>query len=103
MVNSSRLLLLKLLYMLLVNMLLLLNLLLVNLIQLLNLLLVLQNLLLLNLIQLLPVVAQPDDVNSTVRLLALFDNYITELDVAQMFSLKHTMLLSQSIARRGYK
>jgi hypothetical protein len=67
----------------------LLNLLLVNIIQLLNLLLVLQNLLLLNLLQ--------SDwwPHSTTTL--------QNLMMAQMFSLKHMMLLSTSIARRGYK
>jgi hypothetical protein len=75
--------------MLAVNLLLLLNLLLVNIIQPLNLLLLLKNLLLLNL------------------LLSEWWPHLTttlqNLMMAQMFSLKHTMLMSTSIARRGYK
>jgi hypothetical protein len=88
--------------MLAVNLLLLLNLLLVNIIQMLNLLPVLKNLLLLNLLLVLK--------NLLLLSLLLLSEWwphstttLQNLMMAQMFSLKHTMLMSTSIARRGYK
>jgi hypothetical protein len=96
-IPENLLLVLKLLHILAVNLLLLVTLLLVNIIQLLNLLLLLKNLLLLVLknLLLLNLLFREWWPHSTPTL----QNWM----MAQMFSFENTMLMSTSIARRGYK